>query len=426
MLVETVIPMILILLVLVAINAPIWVALLGATVYLQVFVNDMSLQNLFTGLFEAMTKNSLLAVPFFVVAGTIIANSTLGSRLINIFIATLKNVRGGLPISCLISNAIFGAISGSAPAATATFGKVVHEPLTKAHGKKLSLGLITSSGALSTIIPPSITMIIYGIATEQSITELFMGGFLPGILVVIIIGIYLVVVCKQNAFAGEKTSLKEIKTALKQGVVVIILPVIVLGGIYSGLCTPTESGAIAALYSFIVAVFFLKDIKPSQLLKVFKESSITTAQIFLLIGVSTVFAQAATIAQLPAFLTDVFSGLTAFQFLLILNVLLLIVGCFFDSAAAILILAPMLLPPALALGINPLHLGIVFTVNLSIGMFTPPFGLNIFVTQSVLKCSMAEVSKAVIPFIVLYIIALLIITYIPGISLFLPNLLAGF
>lgn len=423
---NAVLPMILIILILVAINAPIWVAILGATVYLQVFVNDMSLQNLFTGLFEALTKNSLLAVPFFVVAGTIIANSSLGTRLINIFIVTLKNVRGGIPISCLVANAVFGAISGSAPAATATFGKIVHEPLTKAHGKKLSLGLITSSGALSTIIPPSITMIIYGIATEQSITELFMCGFLPGLLLVTIVGVYLVIVCKKNAYAGEKTTIKDIGIALKQGILVIILPVIVLGGIYSGLCTPTESGAIAALYSFVVAVFILRDIKPRQLMKIFKESAITTAQIFLLIGVSTVFAQAATIAQFPAFLTEVFGGLSSFQFLLILNVLLLIVGCFFDSSAAILILAPMLLPPALALGINPLHLGIIFTVNLSIGMFTPPFGLNIFVSQSVLKSSMAEISKAVVPFIILYIVALLIITYIPQITLFLPNLLAGF
>ncbi len=425
MLTQSIIIMIVIILVLVAINAPIWVALAGATVYLQVFVNNMPIQNMFTGLFEAMTKNSLLAVPFFIVAGSIIANSSLGSRLINVFIVLLKNVRGGLALSCLVSNAIFGAISGSAPAATATFGKVVHEPLTKAHGKKLSLGLITSSGALSTIIPPSITMIIFGIATEQSITRLFMGGFLPGLLVVAIIGVYLVFVCKDNAFAGEKTTLKEVGTAFKRGIVVIILPVIILGGIYSGLCTPTESGAIAALYSFIVAVFVLKDIKPAQLFKVFKESAVTTAQIFLLIGISTVFAQAATVAQMPTFLTEVFSGLSAFQFLMILNILLLIVGCFFDSGAAILILAPMLLPSALALGIDPLHLGIIFTVNLSIGMFTPPFGLNIFVTQSVLKSSMGEISKALVPFIILYVIALLIITYVPGISLFLPNILAG-
>ena len=420
---STVLPMVLILLFLIGINAPIWIALLGATVFLQVFVNEMSLNFIFTGLFESLTKNSLLAVPYFVVAGTIIANSSLGIRLINIFIATLKNVRGGIPISCLVSNAIFGAISGSAPAATATFGKVVHKPLSEAHGKKLSLGLITSSGALSTVIPPSITMIIYGIATEQSITELFMCGFFPGVLLVVIVGIYLVVVCKKNTLSDEKTSIKEIGSALRKGVIVIFLPIIVLGGIYTGLSTPTESGAIAALYSFIAAVFVLREIKPKQLVKVFIDSAVTTGQIFLLIGVSTVFAQAATIAQFPAYLTSVFSAVSPLQFLLILNVLLLIVGCFFDSGAAILILAPMLLPPATALGVDPLHLGIIFTVNLSIGMFTPPFGLNIFVAQSVLRSGMGEISKAVIPFIFLYLVALLIITYVPQISLFLPKLL---
>ncbi len=423
MLISTVLPMVAILLFLVLINAPIWVALLGATVYLQVFINEMSLNIVFTGLFESLTKNSLLAVPFFVVAGTIIAHSSLGIRLINIFIVALKNVRGGIPISCLVSNAIFGAISGSAPAATATFGKVVHEPLSESNGRKLSLGLITSSGALSTVVPPSITMIIYGIATEQSITELFMCGFFPGLLLVVIIGIYLVIVCKKGSFAGEKTTFKDISQALKKAIIVIFLPVIVLGGIYTGLATPTESGAIAALYAFIASVFILKEVKAKQLVDIFKDSAVITAQIFLLIGVSTVFAQAATIAQFPAFLTEAFSGLSTFQFLLILNLLLLIVGCFFDSGAAILILAPMLLPPALALGIDPMHLGIIFTINLSIGMFTPPFGLNIFVAQSVLKAGMGEISRAVVPFILLYIFALLLITYIPSISLFLPKLL---
>lgn len=435
MLAQVLIPLVLILVVLVALNCPIWVALFGCTIYLQLFVNHMNLNNLFTGIFEACTKSSLLAVPYFILAGSIIASSSLGSRLINIFIALLKNIRGGLAIACLIANAIFGAISGSAPAATATFGKVVHKPLSEAHGKKLSLGLITSSGALSTIIPPSITLIVYGVATEQSIGKLFMTGFLPGILLVIIVAVYLVIVCKENAFntksaqgQGEEEGVSDLsnltlRKALKEGILVLILPIIVLGGIYSGFCTPTESGAIAALYSFIVAVLVYRDIKPKELMPIFKDSAKTTAQIFILIAVSSAFAQAATIAQLPLMVQDAFSGVGKIGFLLILNIMLLIVGCFFDSSAAILIFAPMLLGTATSLGINPLHLGIIFTVNLSIGMFTPPFGLNIFVSQSVLKESMGTISKAVLPFIGLYIIGLFIITYVPKISMILPTVL---
>lgn len=431
MLAQILIPVVVILLILVALNSPIWVAIFGATLYLQIFVNHMNLTNLFTGIFEACTKTSLLAVPYFILAGSIIASSSLGTRLINIFIALLRNIRGGLAIACLVANAIFGAISGSAPAATATFGKVVYEPLKEAHGKKLSLGLITSSGALSTVIPPSITLIIFGVATETSISRLFICGFLPGIVLVAIVAVYLFIVCKENAFATSTVSDNceddiqnlTIKKAFKEGILVLLLPVIVLGGIYSGLCTPTESGAIAALYSFIVAFFVYKDLKPSNLMGIFKDSAKTTAQIFILIAVSTAFAQAATIAQLPLMIQGMFSGVGKIGFLLILNIVLLIVGCFFDSSAAILIFAPMLLGTAVSLGISPLQLGIIFTVNLSIGMFTPPFGLNIFVSQSVLKVSMSDVAKSVLPFIGLYVLGLFLITYIPQISLILPQLL---
>lgn len=426
MIVEILLPVLVILIGLSLLKCPIYVSVLGAAIYLQVFVNHMSLTNVFIGIFEAMTKNSLLAVPFFVLAGSIIAASSLGTRLINVFIQLLKTVRGGLPIACLLSNAVFGAISGSGPAATATFGKIVYKPLADRHGEKLSLGIITSSAALSTIIPPSITMIIYGIATETSITKLFLGGILPGILIVVIVGVYLIIKCKpKDNSPVENFSGSDFGKALYEGIPVLLLPIIVLGSVYTGLCTPTEAGALSAAYSFVVAVFVTKDIKLTKFMPILQDSARTTAQIFLLIAASTVFAQAATIAQLPFAITNAFSGMTAFTFLLMLNVLLLIVGCFFDTGAAILILAPMLLPTALSLNIHPLHLGIVFVMNLAIGLFTPPFGLNIFVAQSVLKRPMGLISQSCVPFIGLYIGAVLIVTYVPQISLFLPSILGG-
>ncbi len=430
MMIEILLPVLAILVILSLLKCPIYISILGAALYLQLFVNKMSITNVFTGLFEAMTKNSLLAVPFFILAGGIIAASSLGQRLINVFIELLKIVRGGLPIACLLSNALFGAISGSGPAATATFGKIIYDPLTERHGERMALGLITSAAALSTIIPPSISMIIYGVATETSITKLFLGGFLPGALIVVIVGIYLVIRGKPltTATAGstsidESFSWKKVGRAFYEGIPVLVLPLIVLGSVYTGLFTPTESGALAAVYSFFVAVFFTKDINFKQMFAILKESARTTAQIFLLIATSTVFAQAATIAQMPQLLTNAFSGMSSTVFLLMLNVLLLIVGCFFDTGAAILILAPMLIPTATALGIDTLHLGIVFVVNLAIGLFTPPFGLNIFVAQSILKRPMGVISRSLVPYIILYIIAVLIITYIPQISLLLPNLL---
>lgn len=413
-----IVPVAIILIGLSLIKCPIYVSVLAAAMYLQVFVNHMSLSNLFTGIFESMTKSSLMAVPFFMLAGSIIAASSLGQRLINVFIALLKHIRGGFPISCVVANGIFGAISGSGPAATAVFGKICYEPLKEHHGESMSLGVIVSSASLSTIIPPSVSMIIYGVATESSITQMFLAGILPGILIVAMVSVYLIIRCKRKpGEEREKFSAKEFGHAFVKGIPVLILPIIVLGSIYTGLCTPTESGAISALYAFIVAVFVLKDIKLRQMPSVLKDAARTTGQVFLLIATSTVFSQAATVAQLPQLLEDAFGGMTKIVFLLMLNILLLIVGCFFDTGAAILILAPMLLPTAVALGINPFHLGIVFVANLAIGLFTPPFGLNIFVAQSVLKRPMGVISKAVLPYIAIYFAAVLIITYVPQISI---------
>lgn len=426
MILQVLVPALIIMIALSLLKCPIYISVLCSAIYLQLFVNHMSLTNLFTGFFEAMTKNALLAVPFFMVAGSLIAASSLGTRLINVFIELLKTVRGGLPIACVLSNAVFGAISGSGPAATATFGKIVHEPLSQRHGEKMSLGIITSSAALSTIIPPSITMIIYGVATETSIPKLFLAGIGPGVLIVLVVSIYLIVRCKPNPDAPvEHFSGKAFLTSLWKGLPVLILPVIVLGGVYTGFVTPTESGALAAAYSFVVAVFITRDIKPKQLIGVFKDAGRTTAQVFLLIAASTVFSQAITIAQVPAAVTEAFSGMGRIQFLLMLNILLLIVGCFFDTSAAILILAPILLPTATLLGIPALHLGMVFVVNLAIGLFTPPFGLNIFVAQSVLKRPIGLISRSCVPFIILYIVSVLVITYVPELSTALPALLMG-
>ena len=425
---EILIPVLIILIGLSLLKCPIYVSILAAAFYLQIFVVKMPLSSTFTGVFESMTKNSLMAVPYFMVAGSIIAASSLGKRLINVFIELLRKVRGGFAIACVLANGIFGAISGSGPAATAVFGKICYEPLKERNGENTSLGVIVSSASLSTVIPPSISMIIYGVATETHINELFLAGFIPGLMIVVIVSIYLVIISgKKKANAGdapeEKFSGKAFGKALVEGIPVLILPVIVLGSVYTGICTPTESGALAAAYSFIVAVFILRDIKPKQLLGVFKDSARTTGQVFLLIATSTVFSQAATMAQLPQMLQAAFAGMGRVEFLLMLNVLLLIVGCFFDTGAAILILAPMLLPTARALGINDLHLGIVFVSNLAIGLFTPPFGLNIFVAQSVLKRPMGVISKSLVPYIILYIVSVLIITYVPELSTFLPTVL---
>lgn len=416
-------PAVLILAIMMLLSMPIYIAILATALYIQVFVTQVPLESVFNGLFESITKTSLIAVPFFVLTGSLIEASSMGSRLINCFMVLLKNVRAGLPISCLLANAVFGAISGSAPAAAATFGKVTYSPLKQAYGENLSIGLITSSGALSTIIPPSIVMIIFGVATDTSIADLFKGAFIPGLIIVLIVGSYLFFVCKKNAPGEEEAGCNSIRDTYIKAVPVLLLPVIILGGIYAGVYTPTEAGAVAAVYSAGVAFFIYKDLKLGDLPRILSDSVRITAQIFILIATSTVLAQAFTFAQVPQMITESFRGLEPFMFLFILNILLLIVGCFFDPASAILILAPLILPAARSLGIDPLHLGIVFTINLSIGMFTPPFGMNIYVMQSILKKPLELISGAVLPYIVLYIVGLIIITYIPRLTLWLPGLL---
>lgn len=415
-------PLILIIIGFALLNVPIYMTILSGALYLQIFVNDISLAGTFNAIVESIAKSSLLCIPFFILAGNLMQSSSLGSRLVDIFAAILKNVRGGLAMAALIANAFFGAISGSSPAAVATFGPILYKPLEKSYGPRLSLGLLTSSGALSIIIPPSITLVVYAAATNQSVAVLFMAGFLPGIAIVMLVGIYLAARSKPVESGGRLFDGKEIGSAFKRSIPVMVLPVIILGGIYGGIFTPTEAAAVAAFYAAIASLI-LKDVTWRDIPKIIGNSCKTAAQLMIIIASSIAFAQAATIAQLPTMVSEVFTGMGRVEFLLLLNIVLLIVGCFFETSSAVLLLSPLLLPAAVALGIDPVHLGLIFTVNLAIGMFTPPFGLNIFVVQGVLGKQIGEISRAVLPFIILYIAAVLIITYVPALSLFLPDLL---
>lgn len=407
---------------LILLNFPIYIAIFASGVYLMVFVNHMPLQSVFTASFEGLTKNSLLAIPFFILAGCLISEGTLGRRLIDCFSTLLSGVRGGLPLACLLSNAVFGAISGSPPAATAVFARIIHKPIAEAESEDMATGLVVSAAGLSSIIPPSVTMIIYGVVTETDVGAMFIAGIIPGLIIVGIVGMY--IVARSKARSGIKADRKLVFQAWWRGIPVLLLPILVLGGIYGGFVTPTEAGALSVAYCTVLGLA-MREIRPRDYIGVLKKAMRTIGQVFLLIASSTFLARALTVSQFPQKVTMFFDGFSPVVFLLMMNVLLLIVGCFFDPSAAILVLAPMLLPSALALGINPIHLGIVFVVNLVIGMFTPPFGLNIFVAQSVLGYDVKYISKCLVPYICLYIVSLVLITTIPEISLWLPRMISG-
>jgi len=431
MMLEVILPIVLILVILSLLNCPVYLSILAAALYLQVFVIRMPLRNAFIGAFEGLAKVNLLAVPFFVLTGSIISSSTLGHRLMNFLMILLKRVRGGLPIACVFANAIFGAISGASSAAVATFGKITYEPLRDTYGEKTALGVITASASLSNIIPPSIGLIVYGVISETPITQLFMAGFLPGLLIVLLSCVFLL--CTSRNFTSKnytavdsvakKSESGELRIAFIRAVPVLLLPVVVLGSIYGGICTPTEAGAVSALYAFIFAAFIFKDIKFKSLLSLGKSSAKIVSQVFLIVSTSTVFAQAITITQLPRYVEGLFQNVDKWLFILILNILLLIVGCFFDTSPAITVFVPLLLSTAMKLGINPVHLGIIFIMNLGIGRFTPPFGMNIFVAQSVLKKNMKPIAMACVPYVIIYSIALFIVSYVPQIAMVLPSIL---
>jgi C4-dicarboxylate transporter DctM subunit len=415
-------PVVIILIVILMLNMPIWIALLASTIYMQVFINQMPLQNIVSGMFEGITKSSLLAIPFFILCGALMAGGTLGGRLVNVFEVFFSRFKSGLALSCLISNAVFGAISGSPPAATATFGKIMYKPMSEKYNPRLSMGLITSAASLSAIIPPSISMIVYGVVAETSIATMFIAGIIPGIVIVVLIGIYLVFICRNGELAHKSTG-KEKKEALKKGIPVLVLPVLILGGIYGGVFTPSEAGAVGAVYAAIISIFVMKDMNVKKSLEVLKSAAVLTIQVMILLSCSSVFAQAITITQAPQALSKVFENIPTIAFLLMLNVLLLILGFFIDSLSAILVFVPLLMPTAVALGINPIHFGMIFVVNLAMGMFTPPFGFNLFVAQGVFNKDIWYIARGCLPFIILYAVGVILVTYIPALSLFLPSIL---
>lgn len=419
MILNTLIPVVAILLILLFLNVPIYLSLLACAVYMTLFINHMPLQNLITGMFEGVTKTSLLAIPFFLVAGSALAEGTLGSRLVGVFQAFFSGKKSGMAMACLGANAIFGAISGSPPAAVATFGKIMYKPLSEQYDVNLATGIIVCAASLSSIIPPSIPLIIYGIVAETSVAKLFISGIVPGLLIVAIIAVFLVFITNRFKPNIRKFSRADKIKAIKEGIPVLILPVLVLGGIYGGLMTPVEAGAVAAVYAIVVGAFVIREMDFKRFIGVLKDGAKTSVQVLILVSCSSVFAQQLTITQMPAELTKTFSQMSPIAFLLTINILFLIVGCFIDAISGILIFVPLLLPAVVNFGIDPVHFGIIVVINLSLGMFTPPFGLNLFVAQGIFKRSIWSIARSIFPYLLIYLGGLFLTTYIPAISLFL-------
>lgn len=376
-------------------------------------------------LFGTLDSFALLAVPFFIFVGEIMGKGGVSRRLVGWCDAIFASVRGGLPITSVAACTVFGAISGSSPATVAAIGRITYEPMRRSgYSEKFASGVLTSSGVIANIIPPSVAMILYATSAQESVVQLFTAGILPGLLFAAVFMAYIYWRALRDGVAAEGGfSLARVWDETKVSALSLGMPVIILGGIYSGIFSPTEAAGIACVYAIAVTMLVYREVDIPGLLRVAGESAARTAQILVIVACSGVFSWLLTTSGAAPALVDWFEGLnlSPFAALLMINIFLLIVGAFLDTASAILLLTPLLVPIVKVLGIDPVHFGIILTVNLSIGMFTPPFGLNIFVAQAVFGTDLKSIYAGIVPYIALSVLVLLIITYVPGLSLWLIN-----
>jgi len=406
---------------------PIAVALGLSSVLTILFFGKDSLPSLALKLYETSEHFTLLAIPFFILSGAFMTTGGVAKRMIRFAIACIGHLRGGLAMASVLACMLFAAVSGSSPATVVAVGSIVIAGMVKAgYSQPFAAGVICNAGTLGILIPPSIVMVVYGAATETSVGKLFMAGVIPGIVLGLMLMVAIYIRARMvNLPRQPRASIGEILEAGRDSIWGLLLLVIILGGIYGGIFTPTEAAGVAAVYAFIVAVFVYRDIGMSRVPHVLVDAARVTVMLMFIIANALLFAHVLTTERIPQAITEqiVSWGMAPWQFLIVVNILLLIAGNFMEPTGIILILAPILFPIAGELGIDPVHLGIIMVVNLEIGMVTPPVGLNLFVTSGITGMSIVQVVRAALPWLGVLLLFLVIVTYVPPIAMFLPNLL---
>lgn len=419
-----------ILLVLLATGTPISIALgLTVLVYLVGFSSfslesvDIISQRLFTGL----ESFAIMAIPFFILAGAFLTEGGVAARIIRFATALVGWMPGGLAMAAILACAFFATISGSSPATVAAIGSIMLPAMMK-HGypKRFAVGVITTSGSLGILIPPSIVMIIYAVSTSSSAGKLFMAGVVPGILLALVLmGVTFVTARRQGFPTLPRAGAGEIWKSFREAFWGLLLVAIVMGGIYGGVFTPTEAAAVSAVYAFVAAVFIYRDMGLRDVPRVLLTAANTSAMLLYIVTNAVLFSYLLTSEQIPQQVSEwvTSQNLSPWMFLLAVNVALLAAGQFMEPSSIVLILAPLFLPIAQSLGIDPIHLGVIMTVNMEIGMIHPPVGLNLFVASHLAKMGMTEVSIACLPWVGVMLLYLVLVTYVPAISLWLPHAL---
>ncbi|MDD2896457.1 MAG: TRAP transporter large permease subunit [Aliarcobacter sp.] len=415
--------------VLMLLGVPVAVALGTTTLITSYFFTDMDLMGIPSKVFDGLNKYTLMAIPMFILAGSLLSRGSSAGRIIEFAKTLVGHLPGGLPIAAILASIIFAAVSGSSPATVAAIGSVMYTAIKQAgYNEQFAIGTIATSGSLGILIPPSIVFIVYGVTADQSIGKLFMAGVIPGLMIGGIMMVATYILAKRSGFkGGKRATFKEQFIAFKNAFWALLIIVIVIGGIYGGIFTPTEAGAFSVMYAFFVSFFIYKDTKYKDLYKIILDSAQTSSMIFFIIANAMLFAHFLTDEQIPQDITQMIieANVGPLMFLLIVNILLLLMGQFMEPSSVVMITVPLLLPIGMALGIDPIHLGVIMVVNMEIGMITPPVGLNLFVASGITGLSLKQVIVASLPMTLILLLGLMLVTYIPVISLWLPNFMYG-
>lgn len=405
-------------------SAPIAVALGGTAFIYFFYFTTTPLTQVPERLFNALNTFPLMAIPFFVLAANIMSRGGISKRLTDLGNAMVGHYRGGMAMTAVLSCMFFAAISGSSPATVVAVGTLMIPAMIAAgYPKEFSTGVIASSGSLGILIPPSIPLIVYGIVTEQSIGDLFLAGVIPGIMAGIMLIGLVILLSRRRGYGQAEDAVRMTRAqklkAFRGAILSLLMPVIVLGGIYGGVFTPTEAAASSVVYALIVSLFIYKQLSVKDLGRILLGSAKTSAMIMFIIANGILFTFVLTSERIPGQVTEAMLGLdlNKYTFLLLINLLLLLVGAFMETSSAILIIAPILLPIGLTLGVDPVHLGIIMIMNLEIGMVTPPLGLNLFVASGLSGMSVLRVARAALPSALVLLAALALVTYLPVLSL---------
>ena len=412
---------------LLALGFPFFVILLATAAVVLVVFAPAPATVMHQVMFSSIDKYALLAVPFFIFAGDLMGRGGVSRRLVRWVTSMIGGVRGSLPFTALGTVTVFSAISGSTAATVAAVGGLTYDRLREAgYSQRFSSGLLISAASIDNLIPPSIGFILYGIASDTSVVKLFAAGAIPGLVLAAFFGVYIgYYAWRRGEGAGKRFEFGEFLAATRDGIWSIAAPVFVLGGIYAGIFSPTEAAGIACVYAIVVVVLVYGELSWAEVFRTASRSMYLTAQVFVIVASAGVFSWLLTVNGVPQALAETVTSLKwpPWAVLLVINLLLLAVGMFLDTASSILVLTPLLVPVANAIGVDPVHFGVIFVMNLSIGTFTPPFGINIFVGQAVFKTPLSAIYPGLVPFIAAAIAALMVVTYTPQLSLWILRFL---